>query len=94
MFPLCGHGAVKDYSRPCLPPLWPRLYAEPFGLGEKKGRFGERTFRVHVAVIFSNLDKKKKIAKMKSVPKSHKSPLILPKNDRLYGYLVLILATA
>ena len=26
----------KRYSRPCLPPLWPRLYAEPFGLGEKK----------------------------------------------------------
>ena len=28
--------ASKRYSRPCLPPLWPRLYAEPFGLGEKK----------------------------------------------------------
>ena len=26
----------KDYSRPCLPLLWPRLYAEPFGLGEKR----------------------------------------------------------
>ena len=24
---------TKHYSRPCLPPLWPRLYAEPFGLG-------------------------------------------------------------
>ena len=27
---------TKRYSRPCLPPLWPRLYAEPFGLGEKR----------------------------------------------------------
>ena len=26
----------KRYSRPCLPLLWPRLYAEPFGLGEKR----------------------------------------------------------
>ena len=27
---------IKRYSRPCLPLLWPRLYAEPFGLGEKR----------------------------------------------------------
>ena len=29
-------GSNKRYSRPCLPLLWPRLYAEPFGLGEKR----------------------------------------------------------
>ena len=27
-----GATRTKRYSRPCLPLLWPRLYAEPFGL--------------------------------------------------------------
>ena len=33
---LCLRAKSKRYSRPCLPLLWPRLYAEPFGLGEKR----------------------------------------------------------
>ena len=31
-----GLKVQPHYSRPCLPLLWPRLYAEPFGLGEKR----------------------------------------------------------
>ena len=80
----------KEYSRPCLPLLWPRLYAEPFGLGEKK----QVAFRPSGALsgsasrLFGQNNGKNNIENALII---HKSLLDFAQKTHLYGYLVLIL---
>ena len=77
----------KRYSRPCLPLLWPRLYAEPFGLGEKRQPATPSSPHSPLVVCRSGAASDKISMSEGQRCQNALSPLILGKNDHLYHYL-------